>query len=197
MEDRAMIRTEEMQNIPGNPRQRINRTLLLLILPFVLAALPFAATAAIGDPTVTVASYQVSPAILLPGEEGIITIVVQNTANSASSTDTLVDSGYSGSTTSSETKDIPVVFDSISLFGNGVEVLEGNFDHVGALGPGQSMQLTFLIRTPIKSGMYFPDVWIRIPDGTNVRYPVPVNVNSTIGLQKQAILVLTSSLPDS
>jgi hypothetical protein len=78
-----------------------------------------------------------------------------------------------------------------------MEVLEGNFQHVGALGPGQSIPLTFLVRAPAQTGLYFPEVWIRIPDGTSVKYPIPVNVNSPVGVQKQAILILESHLPDS
>ncbi|MDD1672887.1 MAG: hypothetical protein LUP99_00565 [Methanomicrobiales archaeon] len=169
----------------------------LLLISCVLAALIPAVTATTGDPTITIASYQVTPPVLLPGEQGTITIVMQNTANSASLTETLVDSSNAGSTTTSQTKDISAVFDSVNLFGNGLEVVKGTYDHVGALGPGQSMQLTFLIQAPAKSGMYFPEVWIRTLEGTNMRYPIPVNVNSTIGVQRQAILILSSSLPDS
>jgi len=175
----------------------MNRLLLLLIVPCILAALSPAVTAAAGDPTITIASYQVTPTVLLPEEQGMITIVMQNTATSASMTETSVNNGTTGSTTTSRIRDISVIFDTVSMFGNGLEVIEGTYDHVGALGPGQSMQLTFLIRAPAKSGMYFPEVWIYIPDGTNVRYPVPVNVNSTISVQRQAILILTSSIPDS
>jgi hypothetical protein len=83
------------------------------------------------------------------------------------------------------------------MYGQGMEVLEGNFQEVGALGPGQSMTLTFLIRAPEQAGMYFPEVWIRIPQGTSVKYPIPVNVNSPISIQKQAILILESATPDS
>ena len=189
--------TEQRQHHNTQCGMWMNRLLLLLIVPCILAALSPAVTAAAGDPTITIASYQVTPTVLLPEEQGMITIVMQNTATSASMTETSVNNGTTGSTTTSRIRDISVIFDTVSMFGNGLEVIEGTYDHVGALGPGQSMQLTFLIRAPAKSGMYFPEVWIYIPDGTNVRYPVPVNVNSTIGVQRQAILILTSSIPDS
>jgi hypothetical protein len=192
MENKSVHRKDTSQ------RQKPGRSILLcLMVSILLAAIPLEATAATSGPTVTIGSYQVSPSILLPGQEGTLSIVIQNTAKSASSTETTVDSGTAGSTTSSETKDISAVFDSVYLFGNGLEVLEGNFDHPGALGPGQSMQLTFLIRAPGQSGMYFPDIWIHIPDGSNIRYPIPVNVNSTIGIQKQTLLIMNSSLPES
>ncbi len=174
------------------------RLLIVLLLPCMLLALAPAVGAAIGGATVTVTDYQVTPSVLLPGEQATIKVVLQNTATAASSTETVVETDATGATTTtSETKDLSAVFDSVRLFGNGLEVIEGAYDHAGALGPGQSMPLTFLVRAPRQSGIYFPEVWVHIPGGSNVRYPVPVNVNSTLGLQSQAILVLTSSLPDS
>ena len=177
----------------------MNWLLLLLMVPCVLAALSPAVTAAAGDPTVTITDYQVSPSVLMPGEQGTITVVLENTASSASSTETSVDIDSTGSATktTSETKDISIVFDSVRLFGNGLDVIDGAYDHAGALGPGQRMQLTFLVRAPAQSGLYFPEVWIHVLDGSNMRYPVQVNVNSPIGLPKQVILVMTSSLPES
>jgi hypothetical protein len=173
------------------------RISLLVLISFLLAALPAAVTATTNNPTITVTGYQVTPEVLLPGEEGIVSIVLENTASSASHTQTSVENDVGGSTTITETRDTPAIFDSVRLFGNGVVVLEGTYDHSGALGPGQSMPLTFLIRAPLRSGMYFPEVWVHLEDGTSFRYPIPVNVNSTIGIQRQPILILTTSLPDS
>jgi hypothetical protein len=174
------------------------RLLSVLLLTCMLLVLTPAVGAATGGSTVTVKDYQVTPSVLLPGEQATIKIVLQNTASIASSSETVVETDSTGSTTTtSETKDLFVVLDSVRLFGNGLEVIEGSYDHAGALGPGQSMPLTFLVRAPAQSGMYFPEVWVYIPGGFNMRYPIPVNVNSTLGLQSQAILVLESSLPDS
>ncbi|MDD1634681.1 MAG: S-layer protein [Methanomicrobiales archaeon] len=166
-------------------------------LILILAAMPAAVDAATRDPTVTISSFEVTPAILLPGDQGTITITITNTATESSETESLVDTTGAGTTTTSTTKDIPVLVESVYVYGNGMEVLEGNFQHVGALGPGQSIPLTILVRAPAQTGLYFPEVWIRIPDGTSVKYPIPVNVNSPVGIQKQAILILESHLPDS
>jgi len=168
-----------------------------LALLFIVSALPLAAGAAKGDPTVAITSFQVTPSVLLPGDEATITITVANTAKSASATESTVENNLMGSTTSSTTKDLTVLVESVYLYGEGVEVLQGNFQQVGALGPGQSFPITFLIRAPSTEGMYFPEVWIRIPEGTSVQYPIPVNVNSPVGIQKQEILVLSSTLPDT
>jgi hypothetical protein len=175
----------------------MNRMLLLVSLALLLAAIPLAADAGAQDPTVAITNYQVTPSILLPGDQGTITITLKNTAGTASTTESFVQNSVSGTTTTTTTMDMTVLVESVYLYGKGVEVIEGNYQQVGALGPGQSMTLTFLIQAPSGEGMYFPEVWIRIPDGTSVQYPIPVNVNSGIGIQKQEILILQSSLPDT
>ncbi|MDD1669202.1 MAG: S-layer protein [Methanomicrobiales archaeon] len=171
--------------------------LFLLLALFLLSALPAVAAASTKDPTVAITDYQVTPSILLPGDEGIITITLANTAKAASSTESMVQTGIWGTSTTTTTRDMTVLVESVYLYGQGLEVVEGNYQRVGALGPGQSLKLTFLIKAPSREGMYFPEVWIRIPEGTSVQYPVPVNVNSAIGIQKQEILILSSSLPDT
>ncbi|MGE5832539.1 MAG: hypothetical protein ACM3X8_06425, partial [Methanomicrobiales archaeon] len=152
-----------------------------ICLVLILAAVPLAAGASTTDPTVAITGYHVTPSILLPGDQGTIEITIANTASTASTTESTVQNGVSGSTTTTTTKDMTVLVESVYMYGQGVEVLEGNFQQVGALGPGQSMTLTFLIKAPPQAGMYFPEVWIRIPEGTSVKYPIPVNVNSPIG----------------
>jgi hypothetical protein len=42
--------------------------------------------------------------------------------------------------------------------------------------------------------MYYPEVWVDTSGGTSTRYPIPVNVNTAIGIQRQAILIMQSSL---
>jgi hypothetical protein len=42
--------------------------------------------------------------------------------------------------------------------------------------------------------MYYPEVWIDTTGGRSTRYPIPVNVNTAVGIQKQAILIMDSSL---
>ena len=45
--------------------------------------------------------------------------------------------------------------------------------------------------------MYYPEVWIDTLGARSTKYPVPVNVNTAVGIQKQAILILDSSLTGS
>lgn len=52
-------------------------------------------------------------------------------------------------------------------------------------------------RPPTASGIYYPEVWIDTTGGKSVKYPVPVNVNTPLGIQKKAILIMDSSLTGS
>ncbi len=146
-------------------------------------------------PTVTITDYKVTPSVLMPDSLGTITVTLKNTASSASvSESTALSSDNAGTT---RTTDINVFIENVHLEANGIVVLTDDFDRIGDLGPGQSTTITFSIRAPEASGMYFPEVWIDTAGGRSTRYPVPVNVNTVSGIQKQAILIMESSLPGS
>ena len=93
-----------------------------------------------------------------------------------------------------KTTDINVNIENVHLEGYGLKVLTKDFDRVGELGPGQSLPITFSIQAPDRSGMYYPEVWIDTKGGRSMKYPLPVNVNTAMGIQKQAILIIDSSL---
>jgi uncharacterized membrane protein len=179
-----------------NEIMRIFSTIIALTILFGVAVLLVPPVHADDTPTVTVTDYKVSPSVLLPDSTGTITITVKNTANSASvseKTGKLAPDDYSVITTT----DINVNIENIHLEGNGLTVQTKDFDSVGALGPGQSILITFPIQAPDKSGMYYPEVWIDTSGGQSTKYPIPVNVNTAMGIQRQAILITDSSLTGS
>jgi hypothetical protein len=147
-------------------------------------------------PTVTITDYKVTPSVLMPDSMGTIMVTIKNTAASASISERTgpLSTDMAGTT---KVTDINVYIENVHLEGNGIDVLSNDFERVGDLGPGQSTTITFSIRAPEKSGMYFPEVWIDTAGGRSTRYPVPVNVNTASGIQKQAILILDTSLPAS
>lgn len=145
-------------------------------------------------PTVTITDYKVTPSVLMPDSLGTITVTIRNTAASASVSERTGPLSPDNSGTTKVT-DINVFIENVHLEGNDIEVLSEDFKRVGELGPGQSITITFSIRAPSKSGMYFPEVWVDTYGGRSARYPVPVNVNTASGIQKQAILIMDSSLP--
>jgi hypothetical protein len=159
-----------------------------------LSALPV--SAAIDEPTVYIQSYNLTPSVLVPGDTGTLTVVIKNTATTATQRES--SGAYSGGQFASEqSADIKTVIDSIELKGNGLEVITGMYERFGALGPGQSVPVTFSIRAPQKEGIYYPEVWVDINQGKSVRYPIPVNVNSWDQVLKAPALVVEKSLPDS
>jgi uncharacterized membrane protein len=164
----------------------------ILIVIIILAACALPASAA-GEPTVTITDYKVNPSVLMPDSIGTVTITIKNTASSASVSEKF---GQLSDTTYATTKttDINVNIENVHLEGNGITVLTNDFARVGEIGPGQSLPITFSIRAPSKSGMYYPEVWIDTTGGMSTRYPVPVNVNTAVGIQKQAILIMDTSL---
>ena len=172
----------------------ILRLLLPAIIIVFIASLVVPASA-VGEPTVTIMNYRVNPSVLMPDTLGTITITVTNTATSATLQESIGMTPADPATT--KVTDINVNIENVHLEGNGIDVLTQDFERVGEIGPGQSIPITFSIRAPSKNGMYFPEVWIDTTNGKSTRYPIPVNVNTAVGIQRQAILIMDTSLTGS
>ena len=148
------------------------------------------------DPTVVITDYRVTPSVLAPDGYGTIRVTLTNTATSASLRES---SGVavSGEFQTTKSTDIPAIIDSVNLIGGEIRVIEGSYQHFGAIGPGQSVDVTFSIQAPEKAGLYFPEVWVDINGGKNVRYPIPVNVNSDSLVMQSPTLVISKQLPET
>jgi hypothetical protein len=163
-----------------------------MLVGIILSMIP--ASSAAGEPTVMITEYKVNPSVMVPDGLGTISIVVKNTATSAT---TKENSGFfTNEFTTTTVTDINVNIESVKLIGNGLVVVSRDFDRVGEIGPGQSIPLTFTVRAPSENGMYYPEVWIDTT-GRSTRYPIPVNVNTSVGIQKQALLIVESSIPET
>jgi uncharacterized membrane protein len=165
--------------------------LACLIIILLLAVVPAHAE----SPTVIVADYVISPSVLQPGDVGTITAIIRNTAGSANVRE---NTGIQAGGTFENTKvtDIGVNIESVQLESRDVEVISGNYKRIGAIGPGQSIPITFLIRAPAQDGIYFPEIWIDVTDGQSVRQPIAVNVNTQIALLKKPALTAIKTVPD-
>jgi hypothetical protein len=165
---------------------------LLIISAFVailVTALPVYA-----EPTVTIDSYQVTPAVLMPGDLGTIQITLKNTATTA----TIQESSgiiLEGKFTTTTNMDVNVFIEKAGLEGNGIVVIGSNFQRIGDIGPGQTIPMTFLIKAPANPGVYFPEVWIDTAGGRSTRYPIPVNVNTQISVPKWAVVGTAITTP--
>ena len=168
-------------------------TIVICILISALIAMVVVPVYADDIPTVNVGSFKVNPSVLMPGSFGTITITVNNTAESASITQ---ESGELQSSTYTQvrTNDFSVNVVDVHLEGNGITVLTNDIDQVGDIGPGQSIPLTFSIQAPDQPGLYYPQIWIDTEGGQSAKFPIPVNVDTAIGIQKQAIIILDSNI---
>ena len=165
--------------------------LICLVLVMLLSVMPVHAE----SPTVIVADYVVSPSVLQPGDVGTITATIRNTAASANVREnTGIQTG--GTFENTKVTDIGVNIESVQLESKDVEVISGNYKQIGAIGPGQSIPITFLIRAPEKDGIYFPEIWIDVTGGQSVRQPIPVNVNTQIALLKKPAITAIKTVPD-
>nr|WP_320160092.1 S-layer protein [uncultured Methanoregula sp.] len=208
IEEEMAIRMEEAQDNgdrkcewnagkTGEPMKFFSRVFIILSV-IVFLAVPVAAIdtgASTTNPTVIITDYRVTPAVLLPGDRGTVTLTIKNTAESASVKE---NSGITtgGIFANTKSTDINVFIENVHLEGNGVAILTGDFNRLGELGPGQAVPVTFVIRAPEKDGIYFPEVWIDVKDARSTRYPVMVNVNTDISTQKKPALSVTQQLPE-
>jgi len=161
-----------------------------VLLAAALLCIPVAAQVS----SVIVDSYQVTPAVLMPGEKGTVTVTIRSVSSgSQTSTVSYPDSGLTASSATT-TEIIPYV-DSVILTEKDIKVLGGNGQFEGYIGLNQIIPLTFLIEAPQKSGLYFPEVLVRVRGGQSLKYPVPVNVNTQISVMRVPSISLTKDFP--
>lgn len=189
-----------VRNSRAQPRRSTGRLPVASIVgALILILLLVPAPAAAQGPTVIVSNYTVTPAVLMPGDEGTITVILSSTASATAGSPLAIqlDSGGGGANATQPAVPENAYIQSVLLNGEGVEVLTGSFQDLGEIGPGQSFPVTFLIRAPGEEGIYFPEVWVSVRDAASVRYPVPVNVNSAYALAKIPALRVERTVPPS
>lgn len=171
----------------------------ILILLVTFSALTIPASAA-ESPSVMVKGYSITPTVLMPGEEALLTVTIRGTASSTQTDSVSTDSAASASTSTSSTSStvttlVPYI-ESVTFHSSSVVALNGASQFKGPIGPDQEIPISFLIRAPDRSGIYFPEIWIRARDGQSLRYPVPVNVNTPISSVKLPSITLDNDFID-
>ena len=174
---------------PGKTSLVRNYLICLIILLLLAGIFPLGT----GAPqiSVIVSDYKVSPAVLLPGEEGTLTVTLKSI-----STGTTTSTVSYGQDASQTTTSLTPYIESVILKSRDFDVLGGDSRFSGNIGPDQPVPVTFLVRAPQKSGMYFPEVWIRVRDGQSLKYPVPVNVNTQLSVMRTPSLALENTFPE-
>jgi len=162
-----------------------------IIMVFAVASLLLLATAAVSaadGPAVMVTDYKVEPEVLMPGDTGTITVTIQNmdTQSSESETTTTTTTSSTSSTTTTSTVNAEIESIRLSSRSRDIEWLREGFQrseyyNIGALGPGESITIAIPIKAAAytSEGTYFPEVCVEVDNGGNVRFPVPVKVESS------------------
>jgi hypothetical protein len=107
---------------------------------------------------ISVTSVTLDPAVLMFGDQGLITIEVTNTGSDS------------------------VPLNVAYLFSNGITALNQNaYFSLGTIGGGNKMSFTYTIEARVPDGVYYPlfSLGFREPGSDSLRYPIPVKVESS------------------
>ncbi len=163
----------------------------ILAMSFAVVSLLLLVTAsalATGEPAVMISDCNVEPEVLMPGDKGTITVTIKNMDTQSSETKTTTTTTLSTTSSTTTASTISAEIDSIRLISRTRDIewrSEGSkrteYYNVGALGPGKSMTIALPIKAAAYAhdGTYFPEVYIEVDNGKNVRFPVPVKVDSS------------------
>ena len=128
---------------------------LYLFILALCAALALASPAAAATADIAVVSSSLDPPVMISGDTGTLTIVVQN--NGAD----------------------PVAIQSARLYGKGVVPTTDPYLAVGEIGGGNTRSFTFTVRADAGEGTFYPTFVLDFRDGGSLRYPVLIQVEDT------------------
>ena len=163
----------------------------VITMGFAVASLLLLAAAtvsAVDGPAVMVTDYNVDPEVLMPGDAGTITVTIKNMDTKSSETETTTTGRVGGdSSTTQMTSAVSAEIETIRLSSSGeIEWLQKGsyrtkYYNVGSLGQGESISISLPIKADahVSDGTYFTEVYIEVDNGDNVRFPIPVTVDSS------------------
>jgi hypothetical protein len=102
-----------------------------------------------------VVNTTLNPAVLMPGDTGILTIRVMNNGQDGA----MINRAY--------------------LLGGPLSVTSDPYPTVGWMGGGNSMDFTFTMVAGNEDGLFYPRFILEYSDGNTLRYSVPVQVDRT------------------
>lgn len=154
----------------------------------VIMILSLAGTCSAGlyEPTVTLSDSEVVPSVLMPGDIGMITVTLTNTASSSTTT-------TSDSLVTTQTEINPTITGVFLDGGKDLKVIGGNSEFRGDLGPQQSVSITFAVEAPETKGIYYAILRVSVKGSENLMYPIPVNVDMPVSSLRKPMLILGQS----
>ncbi|HPJ84461.1 MAG TPA: hypothetical protein PLY09_06855 [Methanothrix sp.] len=141
------------------------------------------------EPTIIIES-SVSPEVLMPGDTGIVSIVIENSADQYVVSYQREDFSFT----------VPIY--RVEIAGaDGLEVLTEPYENVGTIGPGDQITVYFNIKADENTtdGTHFLDVLLvsgyeEAPEETNRKVPVKVDSSDVLLIQAEAPTSTSASL---
>ena len=132
------------------------------------------------SPAVMISQYQLSPEILMPGDNAVLTIQVKNAETVATQTSTSASGGETTTTIHTLGVDIDKIWIDPATSGGKQIRATASYTDIGYLAAGASIELNFklLVDKNMSEGIYFPVVNIDVSSGTDVIYPLLVKVSN-------------------
>jgi hypothetical protein len=106
--------------------------------------------------SVMITEYHVNPEVFMPNDIGTITVTIKNMEAVQS-----------------------VKITDVSMLEREIKVLSEPYFNIGRLGPGESLNLSFTIKAGYVEGIYYPRILLEAENAENIRYQIPVRVDST------------------
>ena len=158
----------------------------ILISIAMLLFLAGATSAGVYEPTVILSDSEVVPSVLMPGDIGMVTVTLTNTASSSTTT-------TSDSLVTTKTEVNPTITGVFLDGGKNIKVLGGNSEFSGDLGPQQSVKITFVVEAPETKGIYHAVLRVSVKGSENLMYPIPVNVDMPVSSLRKPVLIIGQS----
>lgn len=159
------MKTTSRESLSGERRFLLTISLALILvsaMAFTALAAPTdtsGSTAASLSPAytqVTVSDVSVNPGTFATGDEGTITVVVQNTGTQS------------------------VTIRRATLYDRDITLLSTTtYDSVGSIGAGNKIPFTFTVKADVPEGIYYPVFSLEFQDTGFLRYPVKMEVKNS------------------
>jgi len=174
---------------------------VLLFVAVAAVAGSVSAAVAVGEgPAVMITRYEVEPEVLMPGDRGTITVTIKNMDTQSSETEETVENpSYTSKKTTISTRSISAEIETVRLSSSSKEIewlrdglQRSEFYNLGALGADESIKISLPIKAAAHARgdrTYFPEVCVEVKNGRDVRFPVPVRVDSS------GVEILESDIP--
>ena len=169
-----------------------HKHLVFFSVVFILAVLlPLFMPVTCADPSVMIDSYKIYPEVLMPGDNGLLTLTIQNAETQATTTEKYGDATDSITIVENNGVVINKIWVNPAYDDNGKKIKSTagytGYNDFGNIAPGASFQISFelIAEENITEGYYFPDVRIDLEDDQyeDITFPIEVRVsNETVDL---------------